>query len=158
MFLKRLVVLAIALAALGAVPRSLAAQTTTGATYWYWVEATSSGGAHFMNGPVSITTTTGLAATLARAPMPNPARSGARFSFVVGNDAAQGGEVATRVTVHDVSGREVKELVRGARAAGEFDVDWDLSDGSGRRVAAGTYFLNMRVGRFAQTRKLVVVN
>jgi hypothetical protein len=81
-----------------------------------------------------------------------------RFSYVVGNDAASAGAVATRVTVHDVSGREVKELVRGTRSAGEYEVDWDMSDGAGRRVAAGTYFLNMRVGKYSQSHKLVVVN
>lgn len=132
-------------------------ETVTGTTYWYWVEAASASGAHFMNGPVSVTASTGLEATIARAPVPNPARSTMRFAFVVGNDAGAG-NVATRVTVHDVSGREVKELVRGVRSAGEYDVVWDMSDASGRRVAAGTYFLNMRIGRVAQARKLVVVN
>jgi hypothetical protein len=45
-----------------------------------------------------------------------------------------------RVDLLDASGRRVTTLARGSRPAGRFEIGWDGTDGSGRRVPAGIYF------------------
>ncbi len=45
------------------------------------------------------------------------------------------------ISVHDVTGRRVRQLYAGEWSAGVYHCEWDLRDEGGRRVPAGTYFL-----------------
>ena len=45
--------------------------------------------------------------------------------------------------VFDISGRLVRTLATGARAAGSQAVRWDGTDGGGRPVGAGVYLLRL---------------
>jgi hypothetical protein len=59
------------------------------------------------------------------------------------------------LTVYDVRGRRVTELVRGWRAAGAYRADWDGRDGSGREVAAGVYICRLESGGRVRTIKMI---
>ncbi|HTK31358.1 MAG TPA: FlgD immunoglobulin-like domain containing protein [Candidatus Saccharimonadaceae bacterium] len=72
-------------------------------------------------------------------PMPNPARAGVATVLRFGLPAA--GRV--RFSVFDVHGREVRVLEDGVFEAGEHTATWDGRDGTGRRVAAGMYFVRL---------------
>lgn len=62
-----------------------------------------------------------------------------------------------RLDVYDIAGRRVARLSDGNMPAGTHDVTWDCHDGSGRRVANGTYFFRLRAGgSIAVTRVSVV--
>ena len=62
-------------------------------------------------------------------------------------------DVATRVAIHDVTGREVRRLEAGAGTAG---VSWDGTDASGRSVETGLYFARLSgAGEQAMTRVVV---
>jgi flagellar hook assembly protein FlgD len=63
----------------------------------------------------------------------------------------------TRVFVVDAAGRRVRALFQGPRAAGATDVVWDGRDDAGRRVAAGTYFVQARAGGEVSSAKVTVL-
>jgi len=83
---------------------------------------------------------------------PNPSGQTATIRF---NVPAPARRVSLRV--FDVSGREVAVLIDGERLAGLRSVHWDGTDDSGRRVAAGTYFLKLVAGEETLSRKHVVI-
>jgi len=82
---------------------------------------------------------------------PNPfnPRTELRFSL------AQAGPV--QLVIYDVSGRQVKTLVNGVRAAGPNSVWWDGSDDSGHRVSAGVYWSKLTAGTFSSNKKMVIL-
>lgn len=91
-------------------------------------------------------------ATLLHGNFPNPVRAATRIDFTL----AVPGEV--RITVHDVQGREVRELRAGRRPAGHHALEWDGRDGRGARCAAGSYFYRLEVDGYSLTRRLTLVD
>jgi hypothetical protein len=62
------------------------------------------------------------------------------------------------VTVHDVTGRQIAELQRGAPGIGRHPLVWDGRDRHGVRAAAGIYFVRLAVrGESVDRRTLVLV-
>jgi flagellar hook assembly protein FlgD len=61
------------------------------------------------------------------------------------------------ISVYDVAGRLVRELVNERRDAGSWSVQWNGDDRRGMRVASGVYFYRMRAGEFVETRKMVLL-
>jgi hypothetical protein len=84
-------------------------------------------------------------------PAPNPARTSARLELTLAEPGS------ARVEVFDLAGRRVRSLADGPFAAGTTPLDWDLADGSGRRVAAGVYLVRAVAAGATVTRRLVVL-
>lgn len=82
---------------------------------------------------------------------PNPAALPATVSWHLDRSGA------TRLTVHDLSGRLVRTLVDEARAAGPQEARWDLNSERGERVPAGVYFYHLEAGGRRATQRIVVV-
>ncbi len=85
-----------------------------------------------------------------RGATPNPATHGVEFSFDV---PEPGGEV--RLEVYDTAGRLVREVTRGARAAGSVNLRWEGVSADGRRVPAGIYLARLSMGGQTAVRKVV---
>jgi len=79
--------------------------------------------------------------------LPNPATSGLRIRF-----ARSSGEL--KVAIYSIDGRLVSSL---GSATGKTTLGWDLRDRSGRRVAPGIYLVRVAKGRYASSRKIVVM-
>jgi hypothetical protein len=62
-----------------------------------------------------------------------------------------------RITIYDITGRKVKELVNEFRSAGEHIVQWDGKNQDGAVVANGTYIYRIEAGDFVQTYKLLLL-
>lgn len=62
-----------------------------------------------------------------------------------------------RLVVLDVSGRVVRTLVDGPRAAGAYAARWDGRDGEGRQVASGTYFVRLEGRSGTETRRVTLL-
>jgi hypothetical protein len=62
-----------------------------------------------------------------------------------------------RLTICDLSGRELTVLHRGRATAGEHAVSWSGLDGSGRSVPSGLYFALLQAGSQRQICKMVVM-
>jgi hypothetical protein len=80
---------------------------------------------------------------------PNPSRGSARVRFAA---TAAG---PARLTVHDVRGALVEELLTGVVGAGLHELTWVGSGGS--RLPAGTYFLRWETAAGVATRKLTIL-
>ncbi len=61
------------------------------------------------------------------------------------------------ISIYDVAGRLVRELVDEHRATGRWSVQWNGDDDRGQRVASGVYFYRMRAGVFVDTKKMVLL-
>ena len=61
------------------------------------------------------------------------------------------------LTVYDLIGREVTQLVNATQEAGFKSVLWDATDSYGKSVSAGVYLYQIRAGEFVQTRKMVLL-
>ena len=82
---------------------------------------------------------------------PNPARSITRLDF-----SSQPGDVS--LTIHDLSGRNVRTLIKDGRGADGTGAVWDLRDDEGRNVPAGLYLARLvrKDGR-ASVRRVIVL-
>ena len=78
---------------------------------------------------------------------PNPFNPSTRISF------AMPVEGMVRLTVHDVLGREIAQLVNGREAAGVHEVTWT----PGPSAASGLYFARLQVGGSAAVVKMLLV-
>jgi len=103
--------------------------------------------------------TTGLSPTTTYIPTvsrlyqnyPNPFNptTAIRFSLP---EAAQ-----VKLTVYDISGREVRNLVSGSLQAGVHDIQWNATNNNGARVASGIYIYRLQAGSFVQNRKMTLL-
>jgi len=81
------------------------------------------------------------------AAVPNPFNPVTRISYIVPNT---GGYV--QLSVYDVKGRLVSRPVNGVMNPGEHFVQFDASS-----LASGVYFYRLNIGKFSQTKKMVVL-
>ena len=79
--------------------------------------------------------------------VPNPFNPVTRIRYVV---PSEGGFV--QLTVYDVTGRLVSRPVDGVMSPGEHFVQFDASS-----LASGVYFYRLNIGKFSQTKKMVVL-
>jgi flagellar hook assembly protein FlgD len=61
------------------------------------------------------------------------------------------------MSVHDVSGRLVKNLIHGYQTAGHGTIKWDATNNSGQPVSAGVYLYKIQIGDMMQTKKMVLL-
>ncbi len=61
------------------------------------------------------------------------------------------------LTVFDMLGKEVTQLVNTTQEAGFKSVQWDATDSIGRPVSAGVYLYQILAGEFVQTKKMVLL-
>jgi len=61
------------------------------------------------------------------------------------------------LTIYDLIGREVTQLVNTTQEPGFKSVQWNATDMHGKPVSAGVYLYQIRAGEFVQTRKMVLL-
>ncbi len=83
--------------------------------------------------------------------MPNPFNPRTTLGF----DLLAPAEV--RLTIYDVAGRRVRELMAGPLPAGSHEAVWDGRDGGGRALPSGVYLAAIKAGRRMATRRMVLV-
>jgi hypothetical protein len=84
--------------------------------------------------------------------IPNPFNPQTTIHYEI---PAAGADV--NISIYDVAGRLVRELVDEHRAAGRWSVQWNGDDDRSQRVASGVYFYRMRAGAFVDTKKMVLL-
>lgn len=82
---------------------------------------------------------------------PNPFNPVTRIDF----ELPRSGEV--EVSVFNLLGRQVISLLSGRIKAGLHSVEWDGTDGNGRRVASGVYFYRLSTPTVSETRKMLLL-
>jgi len=77
---------------------------------------------------------------------PNPFNPATRITYAVAKD------VYVTLKVYDFLGREIKTLVDEVKAAGSYDLIFDVGN-----LPSGTYFYSLRAGDFVSTKKMMLV-
>jgi hypothetical protein len=88
---------------------------------------------------------------------PNPLRSTAVISYSVAGKAGSKEMQPIELSVFDVSGREVKNLVSNKQSPGHYEVFWNGTDGKGLRCPAGVYFVRMHSREFNDNARVVLL-
>ena len=66
-------------------------------------------------------------------------------------------DVLVNVTIYDMMGRIVKNLVNGQQTAGYKTIQWNATNNIGQQVSAGLYLYTIQAGKFRQTKKMVLL-
>jgi flagellar hook assembly protein FlgD len=61
------------------------------------------------------------------------------------------------LSIYDMLGREIAQLVKDPQEAGFKSIQWDATDSMGRPVSAGVYLYQIQAGEFVQTKKMVLL-
>ena len=61
-----------------------------------------------------------------------------------------------KLTVYDVLGQKVHDLVNKQQPAGTYQVTWDGRNGHGQQVASGMYFYALQAGDFRSMHKMLL--
>lgn len=81
---------------------------------------------------------------------PNPMRHNTAIAYHLSEDNT------VELSIYDVQGRFIDELVNAQQPAGAYQLYWDCTDTYGSPVAAGVYFCRLIVGARSDLVKLVV--
>jgi len=65
--------------------------------------------------------------------------------------------VHVNITIYDMLGRQVKNLINQTQDAGYRSVRWNATDDYGKPVSAGIYLYQIQAGEFVQTKKMVLL-
>ena len=82
---------------------------------------------------------------------PNPFNPVATLRYDLPKD-----ELVT-ITVYDILGNIVNNLVNGNQSSGYKSVQWNATNNQGQPVSAGVYFYSIEVGEFRQTKKMILL-
>ncbi len=82
---------------------------------------------------------------------PNPWNPGTKIEYELSSPSN------VKLTVYDLLGREIRELVDDFRQAGSHKVQWDGLDKSGQRVSSGVYFIWLNAGQQTSFGKIVLL-
>jgi len=61
------------------------------------------------------------------------------------------------ITIIDMMGRIIKNLVSNQQNAGYKSIQWNATNDKGAPVSAGLYLYTIQVGKFKQTKKMVLL-
>jgi hypothetical protein len=89
-------------------------------------------------------------AWLARS-IPNPAGKATLIRFGLPAEAR------ASLRIHDIHGRQVRELASGAFATGEHRASWDLTNDQGQAIDEGIYFVRLITAGLTRVTRVVVV-
>ena len=89
---------------------------------------------------------------------PNPFNGSVVIYFQVGGSPpmAGGDAVDVKLSIHDVLGRHVRDLVRDRLRAGYHQTQWNSEDDADRSVASGVYLYRHNTSAGMFTRKLLL--
>ncbi|SVB53111.1 uncharacterized protein METZ01_LOCUS205965, partial [marine metagenome] len=82
---------------------------------------------------------------------PNPFNSTTTLRYILPQDAF------VTLTVFDMFGREITQLVNADQASGFNSLQWNATDHYGKPVSAGVYLYRIRTDSFVQTKKMVLL-
>jgi hypothetical protein len=82
---------------------------------------------------------------------PNPFNPSTQIRY----ELPQGDRV--RLSIYDVTGRELRVLVDEVKEAGTHTASWDGTDRNGQALASGVYFYRLEAGDFSRTHRMTLL-
>jgi FlgD Ig-like domain len=86
---------------------------------------------------------------------PNPFNPTTSIRYSVKNNHAY--SLRVNLTIYTVLGEKIRTLVDKPQQAGKYKITWDAKNEFGEKVVSGVYFYRLKVGRFVQSRKMILV-
>ncbi|MFZ0390232.1 MAG: T9SS type A sorting domain-containing protein [Calditrichia bacterium] len=86
---------------------------------------------------------------------PNPFNPTTSIHFNI--PEAQNGSTPVSLTIYDLSGRLVTELISEPMQPGQYSVVWDATNFKGNPVSGGVYIYRLQAGEFTATRKMILM-
>jgi len=118
--------------------------------YYYWVVDISSEGIATFHGPKSVRTLSAPKYYALDQNYPNPFNPSTSIHYML----KERGRV--HLTIYNIRGQLIRDLVDSEQAVGEYTVVWDGLDNNGRVVPSGTYLYSISVNDFSYTRKMAL--
>jgi len=118
------------------------------------------GQTHALTGRGSLTLSDFSNLSLRYSPVPDKFALAANYpnpfnpSTTIGYGLAEASQV--KLTVYDVLGQKVHDLVNKQQSAGTYQVTWDGRNGHGQQVASGMYFYALQAGDFRSMHKMLL--
>ena len=119
-------------------------------TYYYKLVDVDYNGHLSLHGPVTVTMEIPTTNLLDQN-YPNPFNPSTRIRFVL----KEQGQVS--LTIFNIKGEKVRELVANRLNAGSHVVEWDGMDQNGRQVPSGMYLYSLRMNDFEQKRMMMLL-
>ena len=66
-------------------------------------------------------------------------------------------DALVNITIYDMMGRVVSNLVSSQQRAGYKSIQWNATNNTGQQVSAGLYLYSIEAGQFRQTKKMVLL-
>ena len=82
---------------------------------------------------------------------PNPFNPVTTLRYELPQDAM------VNITIYDMMGRVVKNLVNSQQNAGYKSIQWNATNNAGQPISAGLYLYTIQAGEFVQTKKMVLL-
>ena len=82
---------------------------------------------------------------------PNPFNQVTTLRYELPQDAM------VNITIYDMMGRVVKNLVNSQQNAGYKSIQWNATNNAGQPISAGLYLYTIQAGEFVQTKKMVLL-
>ena len=82
---------------------------------------------------------------------PNPFNPVTRLSYDLHEDSF------VSITIYDMLGNVVNNLVNTNQSSGYKSVQWNATDNKGQPVSAGVYLYTIEAGKFIQTKKMILL-
>ena len=84
---------------------------------------------------------------------PNPFNPSTTFEYAL---AVPAGSV--EIAIYNITGQRVNSLLNHSQPAGYYDFTWNATNGSGRQIASGIYFYQLRVdSKLIETRRMLLL-
>ena len=131
-----------------------------GASYWYFLESVEISGDNSLHDPVSLEipyqeddlqpphlpVDYGLQHNY-----PNPFNPFTQISFNLDH------ECLIDLTIYDVKGNLVRNLISGQHSSGLHEYTWDGKDNSGKQMGSGIYLYNLNYGKNSSHKKMILM-
>ncbi|MFH0931466.1 MAG: FlgD immunoglobulin-like domain containing protein, partial [Candidatus Zixiibacteriota bacterium] len=89
---------------------------------------------------------------------PNPFNPSTTIPFSLKVQGSKfNGPIHTTLKIYNILGQLVKTLVDEEKTPGRYTIIWDGKDNSGKEVASGIYFYQLRTKDYNTTRKMVLL-
>jgi hypothetical protein len=119
--------------------------------YWYKIEEISTTGESEFLGPISVMSNFIPDEFALAQNYPNPFNP---VTTIVYDVPAQS-DVTIRI--FSLLGKQVKTIFNEKQSPGRFELEWNGTDDTGRKLASGVYFLRMDADGFTQMRKMTIL-
>jgi hypothetical protein len=80
---------------------------------------------------------------------PNPFNPSTKIAYRLNKDAQ------VRLSVYDVTGREINRLIDQYQAVGDYNVEWDSGKSNSRKLSSGIYFARLTVDNESGSKKMI---